>query len=109
MLNKLLAAFFFSGHSSILAHPGLGFRNATFHCHRLVQPASGLLWVNAAAKDVPRGSRAFIEEEIINFLMILKYGEIALEALLSDLPPCIVCSCTQRVVVTHMPKMLSDA
>lgn len=110
MLNKLLTAFFFfffSGHSSIPAHPGLGFPSATFHRHRLVQPASGLLWVNAAAKEVPRGSRAFIEEEIIHFLMILKSGKIALEALLSDLPPCAVCSCAQRVVTTHMPKMLS--
>lgn len=43
-----------------------------------------MLWLNRAAKKFPEEANAFMEQEIIHFLMALKYRQKALGALLSD-------------------------
>lgn len=50
-----------------------------------------------------------MEEEIIHFLMMLKYRQKALGALLSDLLPCISRSCSQGVVMPRVLNMSSAA
>lgn len=61
------------------------------------EPAFGLLWLNPAAKRLPEGANAFTEEEIIHFLMTLKYRQKALGALLPDQFLHVGHSCSQGV------------
>lgn len=43
------------------------------------EPAWGLLWLNAAAQEALEEADAFMEKNIIHFLMMLKYRQRALE------------------------------